>query len=62
MLTGVSNHPVIEGIYMSNKDYVNMQPKALQKQPESWLETIAAGVAAVLSVVVFGLIVLMMGA
>ena len=44
------------------KDYVNMKPKALQQQGESWLETIAAGVAAVLSVVVFGLIVLMLGA
>ena len=44
------------------KDYVNMKPKALQQQqPESWIETIAAGIAAILSVVVFGLIVLMLG-
>lgn len=44
------------------KDYINMKPKALQKQPETWLETIAAGIAAILSVVAFGLIVLMLGA
>ena len=44
------------------KDYVNIVPKALQHQGESWLETIAAGVACVVSVVVFGLIVLMLGA
>ena len=43
------------------KDYVNMKPKALQQQGESWLETIAAGVACILSVIVFGLIVLMLG-
>lgn len=47
---------------MSNKDYVSMVPKALQPQPESWLETIAAGIAAVVSVIMFCLIVLMIGA
>lgn len=46
---------------MSNKDYVNIVPKARQEKPESWLETIAAGIAAILSVVVFSLIVLMLG-
>ena len=51
--------PIIKGFKM--KDYVNMVPKALQQRGESWLETIAAGVAAVLSVVVFCLIVLMLG-
>ena len=51
--------PIIKRCTM--KDYVNMKPKALQQQGESWLETIAAGIAAVVSVVVFGLIVLMLG-
>ena len=43
------------------KDYINMKPKALQPKPESWLESIAAGVAAVVSVIMFCLIVLMLG-
>ena len=43
------------------KDYVAMQPKALQPKPESWLESIAAGIGAVVSVIMFCLIVLMLG-
>jgi hypothetical protein len=49
---------------MINRDFVDVSDRVLARKAmrvESWLETIAAGVAAVLSVVVFGLIVLMLG-
>lgn len=43
------------------RDYVDVKPRQ-QHQPESWLESIAAGIACVVSVIVFCLIVLMLGA
>ena len=50
---------------MIDRDFVDVSDRVLARKAmraESWLETIAAGVACVVSVVVFGLILLMLGA